>query len=59
MHQEAIKAYNKAIEINPGDADVYRGLALTYEKLGMEKEANGTVLWDLLKMNWLRYIMPK
>jgi tetratricopeptide (TPR) repeat protein len=39
QHEEAIKAYKKALHLYPKDSDSKRGLAIVYSLLGREKEA--------------------
>jgi tetratricopeptide (TPR) repeat protein len=34
----SVKAYSKALEVNPGCSDAYYGRAVAYSKLGMDKE---------------------
>ena len=38
-HQEAINAYNKAIQLNPKDAEAYGNRGVAYSKLGNYQQA--------------------
>ncbi len=42
QYQEAMKFYNRALAIDPVNAEAFRGLAKTYQAMNMQKEAEKT-----------------